>query len=359
MNNHGQFNRRDWNRLALTGAGSVVGGRYLYGAEPAVADKPAEAVQQAEPLPFVDGSFTIVALPDTQVYCERFPQHFLNQTGWIAANKEKHDIQFVVHLGDITNRNTPVQWEVAQAALKKLDGVVPYSLVLGNHDLGPGGNCTTRDTYLNDYVPLDVAKKSPALAGLMDESRLDNSFHTFTTRGQKFLVLALEFGPRDATVEWAENVVAKHPDHHVLLTTHAYMYYDDTRYDWTKYGTKQTWNPHNYGTAKLDGGTNDAEELWNKIIAKHKNVFMTLNGHVLEDGLGRLTSANPHGGDVHQLLVNYQMKKEGGEGYLRLVEFLPDGKTVQIKAYSPSLDEYKTDPQNQFVLTLDPVWKLA
>ena len=59
------------------------------------------------------------------------------------------------------------------------------------------------------------------------------------------------------------------------------------------------------------------------------------------------------------MLVNYQMKKEGGEGFMRLVEFLPDGKTVQIKAYSPSLDQYKTDPQNQFVLELDPVWKLA
>ncbi|MBL9125366.1 MAG: metallophosphoesterase, partial [Planctomycetaceae bacterium] len=179
MHDHNRLNRRDWNTLALAGAGSLLGGPFLHAAEPAVAEQPAEAAQQPAPLPFVDGSFTIVALPDTQVYCERFPQHFLNQTAWIAANKEKHDIQFVVHLGDITNRNTKPQWEVAQAALQKLDGVVPYSLALGNHDLGPGGNCTTRDTYLNDYVPLTVAQKSPALAGLMDETRLDNSYHVF------------------------------------------------------------------------------------------------------------------------------------------------------------------------------------
>lgn len=358
MTDLNRLSRRDWNTLALAGAGSLMGGYWATAVEPA-AEAAAVVEQKIDPLPFVDGSFTIAALPDTQIYCERWPQHFLNQTAWIAANKEKHDIQFVAHLGDITNRNTPEQWEVAQAALQKLDGVVPYSLALGNHDLGPGGKCTTRETLLNDYIPLAVANKSPALAGLMDESRLDNSFHTFGTRGQKFLVLALEFGPRDATVEWAAQVVAKHPDHHVLLTTHAYMYFDDTRYDWSKYGTKQTWNPHNYGTAKLEGGTNDAQELWDKLIAKNPNVFMTLNGHVLQDGLGRLTSENPAGGDVHQMLVNYQMKKEGGEGYLRLVEFLPDGKTVQIKAYSPSLDQYKTDPQNQFVLELDPVWKLA
>jgi hypothetical protein len=50
------------------------------------------------------------------------------------------------------------------------------------------------------------------------------------------------------------------------------------------------------------------------------------------------------------------MKKEGGEGFLRLVEFLPDGETVQIRAYSPSLDAFKTDPQNQFTLKLSPGW---
>jgi hypothetical protein len=81
---------------------------------------------------------------------------------------------------------------------------------------------------------------------------------------------------------------------------------------------------------------------------------MVFNGHVLNDGLGRLFSTNNYGGVVHQMLVNYQMKALGGEAFLRLVEFLPDGKTVQIKAYSPYYGTYKTDIQNQFILTLQP-----
>jgi len=76
--------------------------------------------------------------------------------------------------------------------------------------------------------------------------------------------------------------------------------------------------------------------------------------HVLNDGLGRLSSTNDFGQVVHQMLVNYQMKALGGEAYLRLVEFLPDGKTVQVKAYSPLYGTYKTDGQNQFTLTLQP-----
>jgi hypothetical protein len=109
---------------------------------------------------------------------------------------------------------------------------------------------------------------------------------------------------------------------------------------------------------KVAGGVNDAEELWNKLIARHDNFFMTINGHVLNDGLGRMTSNTAQGNDVHQHLVNYQMKKEGGEGFLRLVEFLPDGETVQIKAYSPSIDKYKIDEQNQFTVKLKPGLKV-
>lgn len=340
-----RFTRREFSGLALAGLGSCVSNSWSRGEEPAA---------DAAPLAFVPGSFTIVALPDTQIYCEKYPRHFINQTRWIVENQEKHNIVFVTHLGDITNRNTPEQWEVAQEALRVLDGEVPYSLVLGNHDYGPGGNCTTRDTLLNGYVPLSTVSKQRTFGGVKDDGRLENSYHTFNVGDNKFLVLCLEFGPRDDVVSWADSIVTRHPQHRVLLTTHAYMYFDDTRYDWTKFGKDQKWNPHAYGTAKLAGGTNDAQQLWEKLIAPQRTFFMTLNGHVLDDGLGRMTSTLPSGGAVHQMLVNYQMKKEGGEGFLRLVEFLPDKRTVQVKAYSPSTGTYKTDPQNQFTLALDP-----
>lgn len=306
----------------------------------------------AKPLDFVPGSFTIVALPDTQIYCEQFPKHFHNQAEWIVANREKHNIRFVTHLGDITNRNTKEQWAVARAAMQKLDGLVPYSLVLGNHDCGSGGEAGDRTTMLNDYFSIADARKGKTLAGLMEDKRLDNSFHVFEAAGAAYLVLALEWGPRDEVVQWAREVLRDHQDHRAILTTHAYLYFDDARYDWKKFGGKQSWNPHAYKTARLPGGTNDGEELWTKLLADHPAAFLTLNGHVLGDGLGRLTSNRSTGKPVHQVLVNYQMKPQGGEGYLRLVEFLPDGKTIQCRSYSPSLDRFKTDAQNQFVLTL-------
>jgi hypothetical protein len=79
---------------------------------------------------------------------------------------------------------------------------------------------------------------------------------------------------------------------------------------------------------------------------------MVLNGHVLNDGQAYLASEATAGHTVHQMLQNYQTQHEGGEGYMRLFEFQPDGRTVQAKTYSPSVDKYKTDPANQFTFTL-------
>jgi hypothetical protein len=148
--------------------------------------------------------------------------------------------------------------------------------------------------------------------------------------------------------------VAEHPNRKVILITHAYVYHDNSRYDWKAKGKAQLWNPYAYGTAEDPERTSDGEDLWQKLVRKHSGFAMVLSGHVLRDGLGRLSSRGDHKNLVHQMLVNYQMRVLGGEGYLRLLEFFPDGKTVQVKAYSPYLDLYLTDGQNQFVFDLDP-----
>jgi 3',5'-cyclic AMP phosphodiesterase CpdA len=341
----GSLNRRNFCQTVVAGMGglllpSVVGG----------ADPQAAAAPPADPLLYQPGSFTLAVLPDTQYYCESYPHHFYNQTKWIVENGDSQNIKFMLHLGDITNRNTPEQWDVAQRAITALDGHVPYALVAGNHDYGPGGNAVNRDTSLNDYFPLSRQSHRPTFGGAMEDGRLENTFHTFQAGKHDYLILALEWGPRDKVVDWANQVVTDHPRHRAILITHAYMYFDDNRYDWAKHNTRQQWNPHSYGTAPLPGGTNDGEQLWQKLVSKHPNFILTLNGHVLDDGLARLTSQATDGHDVHQMLVNYQMKHEGGEGYMRLIRFLPDDETIHVTAYSPSLDRYKTDPDNQFVL---------
>lgn len=103
--------------------------------------------------------------------------------------------------------------------------------------------------------------------------------------------------------------------------------------------------------ASLPGGVNDGEQLWRKLVSQHANIRLVVCGHALGDGVGLLTSEGKGGQRVHQLLVNFQANEEGGWGYLRLLEFSPDG-TVQARTYSPFLDRWKTDRQNQFRLEL-------
>ena len=66
----------------------------------------------------------------------------------------------------------------------------------------------------------------------------------------------------------------------------------------------------------------------------------------------RQVSVGNYGQNVHEMLAAYHDPSSGGPttGYVRLLEFNPDGKTVQVKTYSPILDQYMTDGNNQFVI---------
>jgi hypothetical protein len=306
-------------------------------------------------LPFVPGSFTLVVLPDTQIYSESYPELFKDQTRWIVANKDRYNIKYVLHLGDIVNVPlATAQWDNAKAAISLMDGQVPYALATGNHDHGSSGVASDRYTIVNNYFPVSNYTNWPTFGGVMTSNRIENSYHLFSAGGVDWIIFSLEWGPRNSPITWANQIITNYPNRKAILITHAYTYYDDTRYDWASKGSSQQWNPHSYGSASDPDGTNDGEELWNKLVKAHPNFVMVFNGHVLNDGLGRLSTTNNFGGVVHQMLVNYQMKAMGGEAFLRLVEFLPDGKTVQVKAYSPYYGTYKTDAQNQFILTLQP-----
>ncbi|PQO43322.1 metallophosphoesterase [Blastopirellula marina] len=342
----------DLNRRALLQAGLAFPVAAMLGAEASAADPYADAVLRLGPLPELpEGAFTVAVLPDTQNYCEAAPEGFYAQTEWLVEQKEQRNIAAVLHLGDITNRNTKPQWEVAQKAMRQLDGRLPYFFVPGNHDYSAGGVTSDRTSYLDEYFPIAHYRDRPHFGGTYDrepESML-NSYHLFSAGGRDFVVIGLEFGPRKDVVRWANEVAEKHKDREAILITHAYVYYDETRYDWTKLGAKQHWNPHSYPLAKNGDDVSDGEEFWNNLVSQHENFIMTLNGHVLYDGLGRVVSQTPGGRDVHQMLVNFQMKPRGGDGWMRLLEFSPDRK-VNVIDYSPTRNELNVSKQNHFGL---------
>jgi hypothetical protein len=279
--------------------------------------------------------FSIVFLPDTQNYAESFPETYMGQTEWIKERTQPDNIKFVIHLGDIVqNQNKrEEEWKLADRAHQVLDGVVPYSMVPGNHDMGMVEKRITRDTSLfNKYFPPARFDKNAWYGGHFGDAN-DSNYCLFEAAGMKFLVLSLEMCPRDEVLDWASGVLNKHKDRRVIMATHCYM-----RPDGRDKNTSRA-----YGLVGATG-----VELWDKFIRKHENIFMATSGHVL--GVGLQTNANDAGLPVHETLVDYQGLANGGNGWLRIMRFVPSENKIYIKAYSPLLDETNEDPAHTFTL---------
>jgi hypothetical protein len=223
-------------------------------------------------------------------------------------------------------------------------------LAPGNHDYT---GVMERVTLMSQYFPVEHYASLPTFSGTYTRNRIENSYHLFSAGGRDWVAIALETFPRDGAVSWADKVLKKYPTRSGIIVTHAYLYNDNTRYDYRS-PTEQKWAPHSKGHPPE---CNDGEEIWQKLVSPNPNMAFVLCGHVLGDGAGRLTSIGACGNPVQQILINCQMMEKAGSGYLRLMEFLPDGKTVQCKTYSPYLDKYLTDDEHQFTLEVPPAPK--
>jgi len=360
-------------RLLGVAAGALAGGCLSNFTTLAAEKKPAEGTAPKKPAPDPyadgvlvdgepplpqDGAFTFAVLPDTQHYSEKYPDTFVAQTNWLVEQKERRRIAGVFHLGDITNHSTPAEWVNARRAMKLLeDGGIPFALVPGNHDYSEQGVCKDRTTLLNDYFPAAEMGKLPHWGGTYDKEpdRMENNYQFMEFADRKFLVLGLEFGPRNDVVRWANKTAKLNRDREIILLTHAFIYDNDTRYNWKKYREKQTWNPHSYAVAAATkDDVNDGEELWKKLVSQHDHFILTLNGHVLHDGLGRVTTKTKKGRAIPQVLVNFQMRPNGGDGWLRLIEMRPGG-AARVYDYSPTRRQRNESKQNQFALRLPPL----
>jgi hypothetical protein len=293
--------------------------------------------------------FTLAVLPDTQIYTASYPRHFAAQGLYLAENASALELALVVHEGDVTNESAEREWMVARRSFAPLDGRVPYLIALGNHDYGPGGSGGTRETLLHRYFELDVMKSQPTFGGSFEPDRLDNAYHLLETRIGRWLVIALEFAPRESVARWAKEVLDRHRDVPAVLVTHAFLYHDSTRYDQARLAD-QKWHPGLYGVARGSEPVFDPESLYRELVAPCSNLKLVLSGHVLTETGARRTDRRPDGTLVHQVLANYQNHRDGGEGYLRLLRFERD--RVHVRTYSPSIDREKRDEHSEFTLEL-------
>jgi hypothetical protein len=328
--------------------------------------------------------YTFVVIPDVQNYTKyaKNQANFEEMTRWIVDNQDEYGIVLVLQEGDLVEQNAILesggpgwgdqtgleQWTAARRAISVLDGRLPYVLCTGNHDYGIR-NSESRQTHFNSFFtpsanPLNSDGAGGGIlrgmaANAFGAPTLENAYYELTgPDGRDFLIVVLEWGPRQAVVDWARSIAERpeYADHTAVLLTHTYLSHDDT-YDQS---------PHAYPTG-ASGDTHGGQELWDELVGPGRNFEMTFNGHVGGDQVGYRVDANAAGRQVHQMLFNAQYsgggskgEGNGGDGWMRLVTFEPDGRSVTVRTYSPylaarGLEAWRTGPADQFRFEVSPL----
>jgi len=294
--------------------------------------------------PLRGDEFTIVALPDTQYYSRDFPQIFQAQTKWIADHVQDQNIKLVLGLGDIVDDGAdPVQWQNADAAVHLLDGQVPYLMAIGNHDYAnakPAARTAGTTGFNQFFGPSRYAGASWYKGNYQGSN--ENFYGVVTINGRDFLILVLEYAPRDAALKWADGVLKANQDKEVIIVTHSFTFTDNTRMSRCDANSASS-----FGV----GQDNDGEDMWWKLVRNYANVRMVLSGHVnTGDGTGHRVDLGANGNLVNQMLSDYQSEPLGGGGYLRILKISPSLNQISVSTYSPYLDSFKTDDHNQFTV---------
>ncbi|MDO8435408.1 MAG: metallophosphoesterase, partial [bacterium] len=209
-------------RLLLIVTAAFVGLVIVIGYPLALSDGDAQSVRQP---------FRVVLIPDTQQYTELDPEMFYAQTKWIVGTKKEKNIVFAIGLGDIVQTDAISEWESASQAYNILEtGDIPYSVAVGNHDLGlVRGTVDRRDaSRFNIYFGSKRFEDKSWYGGHFGEGN-ENNYTFFNAGDLEFLVVTLEFGPRDEVLQWANDLIASYPEKRVIVATHSYLCYDNTR----------------------------------------------------------------------------------------------------------------------------------
>lgn len=273
----------------------------------------------AEYTQVVDSAFTFAFVGDTQKIASLARKRMSEPYEWLVEIKEEQNLQFVAGLGDITDYNSQTEWEAAIRGVRLLDGVVPYSLIRGNHE----------DGYLfNHYV--DYEEYTSQVAG--NYNKMLNTYHKVTIGTLNYLFLNLDHGPSDDVLAWACEVVEAHPDYNVIVTTHGYI---DHKGRFLEAPDEMA--------PTLTSGFNDGPAIWDGLVRKYENVVMVVCGHIgQKPEVVNFEAFGDNGNLIQHVLVDPQRVDKYVEvtGCIALFHFSEDGKTVQVENYATLLDTH-------------------
>jgi len=287
--------------------------------------------------------FTIPVFPDTQSEVGGNHGMFTSRIKWVVDHKDSLKIPMVLHVGDLVNFDNYDHYEVASKGYESFDANhIPYAIALGNHDTeavgfnsgsaAPGNvNQNLRKTHkFNSYFPVSRFSNQ---RGRYEADKSDNAYYTFKVGNTNWLVISLEFCPRMGPINWAGDIVKEFFNYNVIIITHYHL---------TPKGE----------IADRNAGYGDfsPKDVFERLVKKYANIRFVLSGHVMSSALKVDTGEN--GNKIYQILQNYQNEDLGG-GYIRLLTFDVDKKSVSASMYSPFYKKTKEDTSKFMIEGID------
>ena len=279
-------------------------------------------------------AYSFAVLGDIQSLTCFYPDKLHYIYDWLAENVEQKKIKHVFGLGDITDDDTPEEWQLFLSQIEKLEGLVPYSLVRGNHD-----------SVMNYRKYITWEQFGHTVSGSFDGETLLNTYQLLDVGQVKYLIINLDIGPTDRVLQWAEELIRQHSDRNVIITTHIYLYSDGTTLDST--------DPM---PALKYGGVNTGDTMWEKLFKKYENISLILSGHIPVEQMVVTKTQGDCGNTVTQMLIDPQSTDIAyeGAGLVTMLYFSEDGKQVDVEYYS-TIKQAHYIQENQFSLELDVV----
>jgi CshA-type fibril repeat protein len=287
-------------------------------------------------------NFTIVPIPDTQYYTGEINGGtnltFKAQSNWIVSNKSPLNIKYLVHLGDCVqngdNGGDNTEWLRVDESVSIFEDPIttglpfgiPYGLNVGNHDQSPDGTAAGTTNFFNQYFGSLRFNGRDYYGGHYGTNN-DNNFQLFSAGGMDFIAVNMEYDPlaNPLVLEWADNLLKAYPTRRAIISSHFII------------------NP-----------TGDFGAQGQAIYTKLKvnpNLFLMLCGHRNPNGEAMRTDTDgTTGKTVTTLLSDFQDRPNGGNGWMRFMEFMPSENKIYVSTYSPTLDEYETDANSKFAI---------
>lgn len=255
------------------------------------------------------------------------PKVMENAAAYLTANKATMKLEALLHLGDVVE-DSGVEWQYQAfnaPLMTMVNGGLKVQMGHGNHDQ-TGANGLYARYFRNttsDYAKAVSTDGTVNTAGSgyvtfeADSSALLNSYMTVTAGSYEYLFVNMQYSANaysSAHTTWLRAVLDANPDIPTVIFCHNLFGVSDSE-------------PHKISR------NNAGNSVWN-IARTYDQVFLMVAGH--NHGSGWISETNNAGNEVLMMMVDYQFGYNGGNGYIRFLEFNETANKIYITTFSPA-----------------------